>query len=42
MNNFMKKAAYLAALIALNAVADILLAKLQVVDIDQKLKELTQ
>ena len=42
MNIFLKKAAYLVAIAALSAAADILLAKLQVVSLDEELKELTR
>lgn len=40
MNNFIKKAALLVAIAALSVASDILLAKLQVVGIDDELKEL--
>lgn len=40
MNVFLKKAAYLAAITALSVLSDILLARLQVVSVDEELKEL--
>lgn len=40
MDNFIRRAAFLVALAALSVASDILLAKLQVVGIDNELKEL--
>lgn len=42
MNNFIRRAAYLIAIAALSAAADVLLARLQLVGIDEELKDLVE
>ena len=41
MKEFIQRAAYLVAIAALSAAADVLLARLQLVGIDEELKELS-